>query len=102
LQLKLRISVKNSFGSGDQRFSERRHYTLNCDSRLQNFARLALLSLQGNGHPPTSEIFRGLLTVDPDVGKPLLVVALCEVGLGFVFFDVYNDVAEVGEDEDLL
>jgi len=40
--------------------------------------------------------------VDPDVAKPLAVVLLCEVGLGFVCFDLYNYVAEVSEGEDLL
>jgi hypothetical protein len=37
-----------------------------------------------------------------DVAEPLAVVALCETSLGFVRFDLYNCVTEVGEGEDLL
>jgi hypothetical protein len=32
----------------------------------------------------------------------LAVIALREAGLGFVRFDLYNDVAEVGKAENLL
>jgi hypothetical protein len=43
-----------------------------------------------------------LLAVDPDVAETLAVVAVFEAGQGFVFFDLYNNVAEVDEGEDLL
>jgi hypothetical protein len=43
-----------------------------------------------------------LLAVDPDVAEPLTAVALCEAGLDFVCFDLYNNVAGLGKDEDLL
>jgi hypothetical protein len=36
------------------------------------------------------------------VAKPLAVVALCEVVLGFVHFDLHDDVAKVGDGEDSL
>jgi hypothetical protein len=35
--------------------------------------------------------------VDPDVAEPLAVVALCEAGLDFVCFDLYDDVMDVGK-----
>jgi hypothetical protein len=35
--------------------------------------------------------------VDPDVAELLLVVTLCEAGLGFVRFDLYDDVTEGNE-----
>jgi hypothetical protein len=35
---------------------------------------------------PAPEASWGLLAVDPDVAKPLAVVALFEAGLGFVMF----------------
>jgi hypothetical protein len=44
----------------------------------------------------------GLLAVDPDVAEPLAVVAVCEAGPGFKYFDLYNDVAGVGKGEDSL
>jgi hypothetical protein len=41
----------------------------------------------GDGHPHTRDILRAALVVDPDVAILLTVVALCEAGLGFYFFD---------------
>jgi len=51
---------------------------------------------------PEPEIFWGLLAVDPDVAEPLATVARCEADLVSSCFYLYNDVGEVGEDEDLL
>jgi hypothetical protein len=57
--------------------------------------------LGGDGRPRTRDIL-GLLAVEPDVDKPLQVVALCEVSMLFVCFDLYNYIAEVGKGESLL
>jgi len=51
---------------------------------------------------PAPEAYRGLLAVDSDVAEPLAVVPLGEAGLGFVCFDLYNDVMEVSKDEDVF
>jgi len=48
---------------------------------------------------PTSETSCGLPAVDPDVAEQL-AVALCEVGPGFICFDLYNDVPEGREGKD--
>jgi hypothetical protein len=44
----------------------------------------------------------GLLAVDPGMAERLEVVVLCEVGLSFVCFSLYNDVKEVAKSEDML
>jgi hypothetical protein len=51
---------------------------------------------------PATETSLGLLTVNPHVAEPLGLVALCEAALGFVCFDLYNDVRKVGEGEHSL
>jgi hypothetical protein len=40
--------------------------------------------------------------VEPGVAEPLVVLALCEAGLGFVSFDLYNDTADVMISESVL
>jgi hypothetical protein len=41
---------------------------------------------------PVPGIFWGLLAVDQNVAEPLTVAAVCEVSLGFVYFDLYIEV----------
>jgi hypothetical protein len=40
--------------------------------------------------------------MDPDVAKPLAIVALCYPRLGHVYFHIYNVVIEAGKGENLL
>jgi len=49
---------------------------------------------------PAPETSWELLTVNLGVAKVLAVEALCEAGLSFVCFDLYNNVVEVGKGED--
>jgi len=49
---------------------------------------------------PAPETSWGMLAGDSNVSELLVVVALCEVVLRFLCFDVFTDVAEVSKGKD--